>query len=38
MAANFVAELMELGICGWAPGGECPVLLNAPLFVVAREG
>ena len=37
VAGMFVTELVELGICGWAPG-ERPVLLNAPLFVVSKEG
>ena len=37
VAGNFVAELVELGICGGAPGDR-PVLLNAPLFVVPKEG
>ena len=37
VAGMFVTELVELGICGWAPSDR-PVLLNAPLFVVSKEG
>ena len=37
VAGIFVTKLVELGICGWAPGDR-PVLLNAPLFVVSKEG
>ena len=37
VAGMFVIKLVELGICGWAPG-DCPVHLNAPLFVVSKEG
>jgi hypothetical protein len=37
VAGNFVNELVELGITGLAPIDH-PTLLNAPLFVVAKEG
>ena len=37
VAGNFVAELVELGLCGGAPG-DCLALLNAPLFVAPNSG
>jgi hypothetical protein len=37
VAGSFVDELIDLGITGLAPGGRS-TLLNAPLFVVAKEG
>ena len=35
VAGLFVTELVELGMCSWAPGDH-PVLLNVPLFVESK--
>jgi hypothetical protein len=37
VAGSFVDELLDLGITGLVPEGH-PMLLNAPLFVIAKEG
>jgi hypothetical protein len=37
VAGSLVYELLDLRITGLAPEGR-PMLLNAPLFVIAKEG